>query len=174
MPVILKDLQALHDVIKVFKSNISKDSLERRRNVDETQKKITELDSCEARLNKLKVDIHKSQETLELVTKKSATTISNQLHQCKQSNKFLNEFGREVEQLLNVVTITQARDDENALKCLREVNQKIVINSFCNGVRNHELRTLIKARNCVTLSEAITVAIDEEKNKPCSSSVFFM
>ncbi|KAI4458041.1 hypothetical protein MML48_7g00013152 [Holotrichia oblita] len=85
MPVILKDLQALHDVIKVFKSNISKDSLERRRNIDETQKKITELDSYEARLNKLKVDIHKSQETLELVSniKTFVKAIDTLINECR-------------------------------------------------------------------------------------------
>lgn len=107
------------------------------------------------------------------VSKKSATTISNQLHQAKQLNKSINEFGKEIEQLVTDLTYAQAGDDENLLKSLQPVNEKIAINSFCNGVRNHELRTILRARHCTTLKDAISTAIDEELNKPSSSNVMY-
>lgn len=107
------------------------------------------------------------------ITIKSATTLSNQLHNAQQiSGKSLSQFGQHIEQLLSDLTIAQAGNDRDLLKSLRPVNEKIAINSFCNGIRNHELRTIIKARNCPSLKEAINVAIEEEKNKPTSSNVF--
>ncbi|KAK9752544.1 Retrotransposon gag protein [Popillia japonica] len=100
------------------------------------------------------------------VARKSATTISTQLHQIKQQNKTLSEFGQEIEQLLSDLTLAQADGNENLLNYLRPVNEKIAINSFSNGVRSQELRTILKSRNCKSLKEAINTAIDEERNRP--------
>ncbi|KAK9717364.1 Reverse transcriptase (RNA-dependent DNA polymerase) [Popillia japonica] len=105
-------------------------------------------------------------------TKKSATTISNQLHNAKQLNRSISEFGSDIEQLFSDLTLAQADNNETLLESLRPVNEKIAINSFCNGIKNHELRTILKARNCTTLKDAINTAIDEEKNKPPTSNVF--
>lgn len=107
------------------------------------------------------------------VTKKSATTLSMQLHQARQLNKSVTEFGQEIEQLLSDLTLSQAGDDDNLLISLRGVNEKIAINSFCNGVRNHDLRTILKSRNCKSLKDVISVALDEERNKPSSSNMFY-
>lgn len=107
-------------------------------------------------------------------TRKSATTLSNQLHNSRQQSKPVDDFGRDIEQLLTDLTLAQAGDDENLLSSLRIVNEKLAINSFCNGLKNHELRTILKARNCKTLKDAINVALDEEINRPPSSAIFQM
>ncbi|KAF5278052.1 hypothetical protein FQR65_LT15802 [Abscondita terminalis] len=51
--------------------------------------------------------------------------------------------------------------NDDALKILKNVNEKIAINSFANGLENKELRTIIKARNYSQLSEAIKEAKNE-------------
>ncbi|KAI4471958.1 hypothetical protein MML48_1g07529 [Holotrichia oblita] len=106
------------------------------------------------------------------VTVKSASTLSYQLHQAHQLNKSLDEFGSEVEQLLSNLTLAQANGNDEALQTLRPVNEQIAISSFCNGLKNHELRTIVKARNCKTLKEAISTAKNEDRNKPSSSNIF--
>nr|XP_022915548.1 uncharacterized protein MAL13P1.304-like [Onthophagus taurus] len=130
-----------------------------------------------------KVRLNKKYDTVETLvrdirenftTRKSATTLSNQLHNSLQQSKTVDDFGRDIEQLLTDLTFAQAGDDENLLSSLRIVNEKLAINSFCNGLKNHELRTILKARNCKTLKDAINVALDEEINKPSSSTVFQM
>lgn len=107
------------------------------------------------------------------ITVKSQSTLSNQLHNAQQNGKSLSQFGQNIEQLLSDLTLAQAGSDRDLLKLLRPVNEKIAINSFCNGIRNHELRTIIKARNCPSLKEAINIAIEEEKNKPTPSNIFY-
>lgn len=107
------------------------------------------------------------------VTKKSATTISNLLHNARQQGNTIAEFANNIEQLLSDLSLAQAGNDEDLLKVLRPVNEKIAINSFCNGIRNHELKTILKSRNCQTLKDAINVATDEELNTPSKSNVFY-
>ncbi|KAI4456593.1 hypothetical protein MML48_8g00003462 [Holotrichia oblita] len=107
------------------------------------------------------------------ISKKSATTLFNQLHQARQHEKSISQFGNEIDQLLSDLTLAQAGNDQTLLTTLRPVNEKIAINSFCNGVKNHEMRTILKARNVGSLKDAIAVALDEERNKPSSSNVFY-
>lgn len=106
------------------------------------------------------------------ITVKSASTLSYQLHQVNQLNKSLDEYGSEVEQLLSNLTLAQANNDDEALQTLRPVNEQIAISSFCNGLKNHELRTIVKARNCKTLKDAISTAKNEDKNKPSTSNIY--
>ncbi|KAK9730845.1 Integrase zinc binding domain [Popillia japonica] len=282
MSTILENFKVLHDELKVFKNNITKDRQERRTNVELTQKKLVELEKFSTRLQELKIAsiseknldvvseiklyvhtiyslinetnkilasrlesnvnmesfslktagsllpcmdgdenttkklidsitlyadllkaddkkhlinfvlktrisenakirLNKSYDSVDelikdirtnFVARKSATTISTQLHQIKQQNKTLSEFGQEIEQLLSDLTLAQADGNENLLNYLRPVNEKIAINSFSNGVRSQELRTILKSRNCESLKEAINTAIDEERNRPSPSNVF--
>ncbi|KAI4464013.1 hypothetical protein MML48_4g00010929 [Holotrichia oblita] len=94
------------------------------------------------------------------VTVKSASTLSYQLHQAHQLNKSLDEFGSEVEQLLSNLTLAQANGNDEALQTLRPVNEQIAISSFCNGLKNHELRTIVKARNYIEILTKTTVDIN--------------
>lgn len=99
-----------------------------------------------------------------LLSKKSAAALSTQLHNVKQHQKTISEFGLEIENLFVNLTITQSEGDEKAEKVLSKVNEKVAINSFANGLRNHELRTVIKARNYDTLKDAITGAMELDVN----------
>lgn len=281
---VLEDFKALYEDIKVFKTNISKDNQERRKNLELTQKKLIELKQFVTASNSLRtqasldisnlhlineikiyvkqieslinetnsilkerLELHSNMESFSLktagsllpsmdgnedttkklvdsilfyesllknddkkhlvnyvlktrlsenakirlnkeydsinelvkdiqdnfISKKSATTLFNQLHQVRQHDKSISQFGNEIDQLLSDLTLAQAGNDQALLKTLRPVNEKIAINSFCNGVKNHEVRTILKARNVGSLKDAITVALDEERNKPSSSNVFY-
>lgn len=59
------------------------------------------------------------------------------------------------------------------MSVLRGVNEKIAISTFANGLRNAELRTIIKSRNYQTLNDAIVGAKEEIcSNNVSSSSVY--
>lgn len=107
------------------------------------------------------------------ITKKSATVLSSQLHHSQQLHKSVDEYGKEIEKLLSELTLAQAGSDENLLKLLRPVNETLAINSFCNGLKNNELRTILKARNCTTIKEAISIAKDEESTRVVKNVVYF-
>lgn len=62
------------------------------------------------------------------------------------------------------LTLAQAEGDDNAMKILTNVNEKVAINTFANGLRNRELRTIIKARNYQSLKAAIGGAKDEDRS----------
>lgn len=99
-----------------------------------------------------------------LLTKKSATALTSELHRARQYDKSIDEFGKTIEQLLLDLTLAQAEGDDNALKILTKVNEKVAINTFACGLRNQELRTIIKARNYQSLKEAICGAKDEDRS----------
>lgn len=131
--------------------------------------------NAKVRLNKTyaSVDLLVKDIQEHFITKRSAIVLSNQLHQCSQKEKTIDEFGNEIEQLLSELTLAQSGNDDTLLQALRPVNEPIAINSFTNGIRNHDIRTILKARNCSTLKEAISVAKNEERNKPSSSAIFY-
>lgn len=95
------------------------------------------------------------------ITKKSVPFLSVQLSSAKQNGKSVEEFGKTIEELMVDLTITQADGNENVVTILREVNEKLAIHSFANGLQNQDLRTIIKARNYNRLNEAIQGAKDE-------------
>ena len=108
------------------------------------------------------------------ISKKSISTLSVQLNNAKQKSHGLDAFGKSLEELLVDLTITQAGHNEQNLNILRPINEKIAINSFANGLNNHELRTIIKSRNYSTLKDAIAGAKDEELSLNSSRQVFQM
>ena len=59
------------------------------------------------------------------------------------------------------LTISQAGGDTQSEKVLAGVNEKLAINAFANGLRQNELKTIIKARNFATLREAVLAAAEE-------------
>lgn len=96
------------------------------------------------------------------ITKKSAPALSSKLNNAKQGNKTIDEFGSLIEDLFVNLTITQSEGKEDAVQILNGVNEKLAINAFANGLRNSDLRTVVKARNYSKLSDAIQGAKDEE------------
>lgn len=108
------------------------------------------------------------------ITKKSASALSVQLHNAKQNTQSVEQFGKSIEELLVNLTLSQAEGADDAIDTLKTVNEKIAINVFANGLRNHNLRTIIKARNYSKLSEAINAAKDEDAFSIESSQVFHL
>lgn len=106
------------------------------------------------------------------ITKQSASALASKLHSIRQGSNSISDFGKVIEDLMVNLTLSQTDNDENAIKILNKVNEKIAINSFANGLNNHELRTIMKARGYTTLSEVIRGAQDEDMNK--TAQVFHM
>lgn len=106
------------------------------------------------------------------VTKKSISHLSTQLNDAKQGQKSIDQFGKSIEGLLTDLTIAQSEGDEKAMEILGKVNERIAINSFANGLRNNDLRTIVKARNYSKLADAIQGAKDEEIPSMNNGQVF--
>lgn len=104
-----------------------------------------------------------------LLTKKSATALATELHSIKQEGKSIDDFAKNIEELFLNLTLAQADGKENSLTVLREVNENLAIHAFSNGLKNSELRTVIKARNYSSLKDAISGAKDEERQKGANS-----
>ncbi|XP_057669912.1 uncharacterized protein LOC130902096 [Diorhabda carinulata] len=104
-------------------------------------------------------------ETAEMAEEFSLRTAANLLPS-------VDDTENTTKQLINAIELydAQADGDGGAVKILRVANEKIAINTFANGLRNHELRTVIKARNYAKLKDAISGAKDEEISKKASSS----
>lgn len=111
--------------------------------------------TCDALISDLKAHF---------ITKQSASALSFQMNNSRQGSRSIEEFGKNIEELLMNLTISQADDDADSLPILSKVNEKLAITAFANGLQNHELRTIIKARNYLKLGEAIRGAKDEELN----------
>lgn len=109
-----------------------------------------------------------------LLTKKSPTALVTKLHNARQNNRSIENFGKEVEELFVQLTIAQADGNSNpdAYTILQETNEQIAINSFANGLKNPELKTIVKARNYKKLNEAIRAALDEEKGSHNGENLF--
>lgn len=105
-----------------------------------------------------------------LITQKSAASLATQLHNCKQEGRSIEQFGRTIEQLFLDLTIAESNGNQNSLNILQGINEKLAINSFSNGLRNNDLRIIVKARNYQNLKDAIIGAQEEEKTIASSSS----
>lgn len=105
-----------------------------------------------------------------LIAKKSAAVLSTQLNSMKQGNKNIEDYAKSIEQLMLDLTISQADNDDKAISILKSVNEKIAINTFASGLRDSDLRTIVKARNYSNLKDAIIGAKEEEIVKNSSST----
>ncbi|KAF5280160.1 hypothetical protein FQR65_LT15052 [Abscondita terminalis] len=81
-----------------------------------------------------------------LISKQSTSALSVKLNSVRQGNKTIEEFGKTVEELLVNLTISQADGNDDALKILKNVNEKIAINSFANGLENKDARKSIRQK----------------------------
>lgn len=106
------------------------------------------------------------------ITKKSAPALFSKLNNARQGSKSIDEFGTFIEDLFVNLTITQSEGNENAIQILNGVNEKLAISAFTNGLRDKDLKIVVKARNYSKLSEAIQGAKDEELPKQ-ESQIFF-
>lgn len=97
------------------------------------------------------------------ITQKSPVAISVKLHNSKQLGKSIDDFGKTIEQLFVDLTLAQSQEKVENFKILEEVNEKLAINAFTNGLNNSELKTIIKARNYKKLNEVIRATLDENE-----------
>lgn len=109
-----------------------------------------------------------------LLSRKSDTSLQQQLQCVKQNNKSIEDFGKQVEQLFVDLTISQADGDSKKHEVLKSVNEKNAIKRFAEGLRNSRISTIIAARNYSSLNDAIRAALDEELSSPVESGARVM
>lgn len=109
-----------------------------------------------------------------LIQKKSISSLSIEFHQCRQENNSIDAFGKKLENLMTNLTLEQANGSDEAMQIFAKTNEKIAINTFANGLKDANIKTIIKARNYDRLSDAISGAKDEEITKNSTlQTVFF-
>lgn len=109
-----------------------------------------------------------------LLTQKSHTALLSKLSTCKQGNKSVAEFGKELEELFVDLTIAQAGGDDNAFDILKTINERNTIKKFADGLRDQKLSIVISARNFSSLKDAIRAAQDEDSTRNGNSQLMSM
>uniref|UniRef100_A0A1Y1KWR7 Uncharacterized protein n=1 Tax=Photinus pyralis TaxID=7054 RepID=A0A1Y1KWR7_PHOPY len=102
----------------------------------------------------------------------STAAVSAELHKAKQKTQTIDDFGKQIENLLTKLTIAQADGNNQLFPILQKANEKIAIHTFANGLKDPELRTIIKARDYSKLADAIKGAMDEGSNNCRSEEVY--
>lgn len=97
-----------------------------------------------------------------LLPQKSSTALQTRLQQCRQNNRKISEFGKEISEIFVELTISQACGNSDNYDVLRPINEKTAIKRFADGLRDRRLSTIVAARNFSSLTEAIQAAVDEE------------
>lgn len=105
----------------------------------------------------------------QLLPSKGATAIQKRLHNIKQNDMSISDFGKEIAELFVDLTIAQADGNTSNYNVLKPINEKQAIKQFSDGLRNRRLSTLIAARNFGSLKDAIQAAKDEETFTPSTS-----
>lgn len=109
-----------------------------------------------------------------LLTKHSPTVLSSELHNARQRHQSVEQFGKNIAELMTKLTIAQSDGDDEKAKILTSTNEKVAISSFCNGVNDKDLRIILKSRNYSKLKDAVAGAKDEEVMQgPTTSTVFY-
>lgn len=93
---------------------------------------------------------------------KSYTALQTKLQTCRQNNRTVSDFGKELSEIFVNLTVSQAAGDTNKYEVLRPLNEGLAIKKFADGLRDRRLSTIIAARNFSSLTEAIQAAQDEE------------
>lgn len=106
---------------------------------------------------------------LHLLTKKSSTSLQTQLIQQKQGSMSLDNYAKTIEELFVELTISQADGNESTYSVLKPINEKLAIKRFADGLRDKRLGTILAARNCTTLKDAVRAAKDEELSAQTTS-----
>lgn len=105
-----------------------------------------------------------------LLPRKSYTAIHSRLQQCKQNQRSILDFGKELSEMFVDLTISQADGNSSVYDILRPLNEKLAIKRFSDGLINRRLSTIIAARNFTSLSDAIQAAQDEEVSSSGTSA----
>jgi len=112
---------------------------------------------------------------LNFLPRQSAPVLASKLQSMRQDNLSIDEYARAIEKLMADLTLAQGGSDPKIIEIFRQENEKVAIDVFTNGVRNTEIRTILKAKGFGSLSEAINVAKDEAlRVKQHQPSIFQM
>lgn len=164
-------VNALIDAISLYDEMLANDSkpmlvkfvLKTRLDASSKLKLKTEYSSATALINDMKKV---------LLAKKSATALAAKLNSMKQKDKPIDKYGQEIEELFVQMTIAQADGNSATYEILKPTNEKQAIAAFANGLRNAELKTIIKAREYKQLNHAIRGALDEERGGKSEENVY--
>ncbi|XP_026317668.1 uncharacterized protein LOC113230683 [Hyposmocoma kahamanoa] len=110
----------------------------------------------------------------QLLPRKSASAIQMKLQTCKQNERTVADFGKEISELFADLTITQSDGNSDHYNVLRPLNENYAIKRFADGLRNRRTSTIIAARDFNTLKDAIQAAQDEEITIISSADVMGM
>lgn len=122
------------------------------------------LDSAKIRLK----EIYKSCQDLikdmkeRLLTIQSSIAINANLQRARQGSLSIAQFGKNIEDLLVKLTLSQSQENKISFETLRPLNEKIALNIFANGLTDINISTIVKARNFNELKDAIRCAEDQE------------
>lgn len=106
--------------------------------------------------------------------KQSSTVLAAKLQATNQGNLNIEEYGRSIEALMSDLTISQADNNANSTEIFAQANEKIAIDVFTRGIRDPEIRTILRARNYERLSEAVNAAKDESLVTQQNATLFRM
>lgn len=97
-------------------------------------------------------------------TVKSAEQIQSELVNSKQGGLDVKAFALKIEELLSELNdACIASEGFDSTVYFEGINEKIAIKSFCDGLRDRELKTLVKACQFTELKLAIQKAIEEDQ-----------
>lgn len=105
-----------------------------------------------------------------LLPQKSHMALQTKLLQCRQNNRSISDFGKEISELFVDLTISQSEGNSANSTVLRSLNEKLAIKRFADGLQNRRISTIIAARDFKSLSEAVQAAQDEEIGSAPSNS----
>lgn len=106
-----------------------------------------------------------------LISKKSFTALQEQLMRCRQDQRDIEDYGKEIEHLFVNLTISQADGDTTKYDVLKPLNEKMAIKRFATGLQNKHISTIISAKNYDSLKDAIRDAADEQTSMSPRDSI---
>lgn len=109
---------------------------------------------------------------IHFLPKRSAPAIIAELQNTKQGNKSIEEYGRSIETLMSILTITQTDDHPNSGDIFRNENEKMAIDVFAKGLRDKEIRTIIKSKEFDSLTNAIATAKEQSSTEENEHTLF--
>lgn len=108
-----------------------------------------------------------------LLPRHSDAAIMSRLVRCKQGNRTLEEFGKEIEKLSVDLTIAQAEGKKLLYQELRTINERMAIKKFADGLNSKKLSTIIASRGVSTIRQAVVIAKEEEEEEPSEISISY-
>lgn len=98
--------------------------------------------------------------------KLSSDAILAQLRNCKQGNRKLTDFSKQVEDLSSLLTRAFISENVATNDTAEKLAEKFSVQAFINNIENSETSLILKATNLSTLNELVTKAVAVDKPAP--------